>query len=187
MIEPYRDQAVVCCGRSGHLISIHFVTQSACPPLSFTELKCYPRSGLRGAVSPFLNDLVQYTPGDTRAEDRFPSANSADGFNDLCRLGFSFTRCPTAPSDHSRESRRSVSAYLLAAEHPPESFFALHQVRDTTLSLAFKLNPLYSTPSPLSTWVIGESSYRLRWHVSSHEALRVIGEPRLTRLSLREK
>jgi hypothetical protein len=38
----------------------------------------------------FLNDLVQYTPSDTGAEDRFPPVNSADGFNDLIWLGFPF-------------------------------------------------------------------------------------------------
>jgi hypothetical protein len=42
----------------------------------------------------FLNDLVQYTPGDTGAEDRFPPVHSADGFNDLIWLGFSFEQVP---------------------------------------------------------------------------------------------
>jgi len=42
----------------------------------------------------FLNDLVQYTPGDTGAEDRFPPVHSADGFNDLSRLGLSFEQVP---------------------------------------------------------------------------------------------
>ena len=41
-----------------------------------------------------LNYLVQHAPGDTGAEDRFPSANSADGLNDLGRPGFSFDQVP---------------------------------------------------------------------------------------------